>query len=179
VKGASARSEAAVGQDTEVVSLCAFEVNGGAFAIDLRRVREILRPARITAVPKAPAYVEGVIDLRGAVIPVVDLRKRLGVAAPQASALNRLVVVWMGRREVGLLVDRVTGVVRLQRGELLPAPDLWLEGGARLFVGACRDGGSELRLLLNLKALLTSAEAVPAESLERLRGQATLPRTTP
>lgn len=152
----------------EVVSLCSFEVNGGAFAIDLRRVREILRPTKITAVPKAPAFLEGVIDLRGAVLPVVDLRKRLGRPQPAADPLNRLVLAWVGRREIGLLVDRVAGVLRLSRTELLPAPDLWLEQGARLFVGACHDPGGGLVLLLNLRALLESSEPVDVDALRRL-----------
>ncbi|MHB8420445.1 MAG: chemotaxis protein CheW [Myxococcales bacterium] len=178
-QGRPATESAAPDGGHEVVSLCAFEVNGGSFAIDLRRVREILRPTKITKVPKAPAYLEGVVHLRGSVIPVVDLRKRLGNDAPGSGPLNRLVIAWIGRRVIGLLVDRVRGVLRLPRGELLPAPDLWLEKGARLFVGACRGTSGELGLLLNLRALLASDEPVEAAAVERLRAGAAPPGSRP
>ncbi len=138
-----------------IVSLCAFEIEGQGFAIDLRRVREILRPQRVTPVPGAPAAIEGVIRLRDDVIPVVDLRKRLGVARPSDGPSNRLIIAWVGRRLVGLLVDRIADVVRVERSSLLPAPDLWVEGGVRCFVGTCGDG-DDLRLLLDVEALLAS-----------------------
>ncbi len=143
-----------------VVSLCSFTVGSESFVLDLLRVREILRPMKVTPVPKAPPYVEGVIHLRGAVIPVVDLRKRLGVEVPGSGPQNRLIVCWVGRRQVGLIVDHVTDVVRIPKSQLLPAPDLWLEGGARYFLGVCGEP-PDLKLLLNLKALLTSSEPVP------------------
>jgi purine-binding chemotaxis protein CheW len=142
------------------VSLCAFEVGGEGFVLDLLRVREILRPMKVTPVPKAPTHLEGVIHLRGAVIPVVDLRKRLGVEAIENGSLNRLIVCRIGRRQVGLVVDRVTNVLRIPISQILPTPDLWLEGGARYFLGVCGEG-QDLKLLLNLKALLSSSEPVP------------------
>jgi purine-binding chemotaxis protein CheW len=148
------------GDRDPIVSLCSFKVGGEGFVLDLLRVREILRPMKVTPVPKAPPYLEGVIHLRGAVVPVVDLRKRLGVASIEDGPQNRLIVCWVGRRQVGLIVDHVTDVIRIPRSRLLPTPDLWLEGGARYFLGVCGDP-PDLKLLLNLKALLTSGEPVP------------------
>ncbi len=158
----------------EVVSLCAFEVNRSHFAIDLRRVREILRPLKITPLPSAPVHLEGLIHLRGAVVPVVDLRKRLGNPTPTGGPLDRLVVACIGRREVGFLVDRVSGVIRLPRCDLLPAPDLWLEEGARLFLGACRHEDAGLTLLLNLRALLSSARSVNPAAVQGARSAGAL-----
>ncbi len=155
------------GASEPIVSLCAFEVGGEGFVLDLLRVREILRPMKVTPVPKGPAHLEGVIHLRGAVIPVVDLRKRLGVGVAKSEPHNRLIVCWIGRRQVGLVVDRVTEVIRIPRSKILPTPDLWLEGGARYFLGVCGEGAT-LKLLLNLKALLTSSEPVPSSQRKGL-----------
>ncbi len=140
-----------------LVSLCAFDVGAEGYALDLRRIREILRPLRITSVPRAPPFLEGVVQLRDAVIPVVDLRKRLGAPVVDGPG-RRLLLALVGRRPVALVVDRVAGVLRLPRSSLRPAPVLW-GGGASCFLGACEDG-ERLRLLLDLKALLRSDEPI-------------------
>lgn len=125
---------------------------------------------KVTPVPKAPPYLEGVIHLRGVVVPVIDLRKRLGVVSIEDGPQNRLVVCWVGRRLVGLIVDRVADVIRLARLKLLPTPDLWLEGGNRYFLGVCGEP-PHLKLLLNLKALLTSGDPVPRLSRREEMGR--------
>jgi len=168
------------------VELCAFRVGEEEYAIDLRRIREILQPLPITPVPRAPEYVDGVMNLRGEVIPVVDVRKRLGLA-PRAGGRAKVLVVNVAGRVLGLLVDAVSEVVRLPRSAIGPPPALLATGGPRLFLGVC--GAREartaagarhavpagkapprLRLLLNVKALLgptTPAAAAAALELSR------------
>lgn len=138
------------------VQLCAFLVGSTEYVIDLMRIEEILRPQRITPLPEAPAWVEGVLSLRGNLVPIVHLRRRLGLEVIPATAKTRLLVCWMGRRRVGFLVDRVTEVVRVTRGDIRPPPPLLAPGSTSYVVGVC--GPPErLLLLLNLKALLTAA----------------------
>jgi purine-binding chemotaxis protein CheW len=138
------------------VQLCAFRVGEQEYAVDLMRVEEILRPPPVTPLPRAPAVVEGVAHLRGAVVPVVDLRRCLGAPLPEvAGRRERLLVCLLGRRRVALRVDAVLEVMRVARADLRPAPPLSVEAGTPFVVGVC--GSPErLRLLLDVKVLLAA-----------------------
>jgi purine-binding chemotaxis protein CheW len=150
-----------------IIQLCAFQVGGEEYVIDIMRIREIIRPIRITAVPRAPDFIEGVINLRGEVIPVVDLRKRLSVPASQTRKKVRYIICSVGGRRVGLVVDAVTEVLRIPRSALKSTPALLARSGPRFFLGVC--GPQErLKLLLNIKALLESQEKVPSADLRAL-----------
>ncbi len=143
-----------------VVQLCAFAVGSEQYVLDLMRVSEIVLPQRVTAVPRAPEFVEGVVNLRGAIIPVVDLRKRLGVPATQTRK-TRLIICTVGGRRVGLLADAVTEVLRIPRSEIRPVPDLLATSGRRYFLGVCGKPGA-LKLLLDARALLESDAPLPS-----------------
>jgi len=169
------------GRADPIIELCIFRVGDEEYAIDLRRMREILQPLPITPVPRGPAFMEGVVNLRGEVIPVVDVRKRLGLAGP-AGPRPKVLVVNVAGRVLGLVVDGVSGVIRLARSAIGPPPPLLAASGSRLFLGVCgaaegrpgtgvRGGkgpaSPRLRLLLNVKALL---EADSPERARALRG---------
>jgi purine-binding chemotaxis protein CheW len=160
--------------DDALVQLCTFRIGGEDYAVDIMRVREIIHPLPITPVPRAPAFVEGVVRLRGEVIPVLDVRRRLGVAQAPTSRKTRFLVVNVARRRIGLVVDEVCEVLRLPRREIRPAPALGSDG-PRFFLGVCggdaaqgaaRRSGSpgRLRLLLDVKALLDPAVDGEAEA---------------
>lgn len=156
-EGAAARL-ASGGPD--LAQLCTFRVGGEDYAIDIMRVREIIPPLPVTPVPRAPPFVEGVIRLRGDVIPVLDVRRRLGLPVTPPTRKTKVLIVNVARRRLGLVVDEVTEVVRIPRVEIRPAPALVEGGGARFFLGVCggeggaRRGPGRLRLLLNVRALL-------------------------
>jgi purine-binding chemotaxis protein CheW len=158
-----------------LAQLCAFRIGGEDYAIDIMRVREIIHPLPITPVPRAPAFVEGVVRLRGDVLPVLDVRKRLGLPPAPPTRKSRFLLVNVAGRRLALVVDEVREVLRLPRSEIRPAPPLGAPGTPRFFLGVCggeRSGGragAPLRLLLNVKALLDPA--VPGEA-EAAREQA-------
>lgn len=136
-----------------LVQLCAFFVGAEEYVLDIMRVEEILPPQRVTPIPHAPSFVEGVLHLRGIILPVVDLRRRLlGQATPE-SPKSRLLVCRLGTRRVAVRVDRVSEVLRLRRGDIKPAPALVVGGRSPFVVGVCGPP-DRLRLLLDLKALL-------------------------
>jgi purine-binding chemotaxis protein CheW len=161
-----------------IVQLCAFRVGDEEYVVDLRRIREIVQPLPITAVPRAPEWMEGVVNLRGEVLPVLDVRKRLGlgIGPRPPSRRAKLLVAQVAGRMLALLVDGVCEVVRIPRSALGPPPPLEGAAGARLFVGVCmtrpsaaaaarartadaaREGAGavprRVRLLLDVKALL-------------------------
>lgn len=148
-----------------VVPLAAFSVGEQEYVIDVMRIRSIVRPLPIARVPHAPAWVEGMVELRGAVVPVVDLRKRLGATPTTPGPKARMLICAVGGREVALLVDRVLEVMRIPRGAIRAAPELLRKDGPHFYLGvveAASRGEVRLRLLLNLRALLESSEPVPA-----------------
>ena len=139
--------------------LISFEIAGQEFCIDIRSVREIRGWTQVTRMPHTPAYVMGVINLRGSVMPVLDLRQRLGLGETTASSRHVFVVVQHEERLAGLMVDAVQETFEVDAGLLQAPPDvdldtderlvdaiLPLEGRmlSRLVVGALLPGGSRL-----------------------------------
>jgi purine-binding chemotaxis protein CheW len=140
---------------TDEVQLCVLRVGGEEYVVDIRRVEEILPVPALTVVPRAPKFLEGVVRLRNDVLPVIDVRKRLGVTPRRTSKRHRdkLVVCRVGRRRVGLVVDAVTQVLRVPRSEMKPAP-LAATPGRQPHVLGVTGSERQLRMLLDVKALL-------------------------
>ncbi|MFL5322334.1 MAG: chemotaxis protein CheW [Myxococcaceae bacterium] len=134
------------------LQLCAFRVGDEEYVLDIMRIEEILQPHPTTRVAGAPEWVQGVINLRGAIIPVVELRKRLqSRGAPPPKLKPKFLVCRIGRRRVALLVDGVTEVIRVGLDELKPAPGILSGGHAPFVLGVCGPP-DRLRLLLDVKA---------------------------
>jgi purine-binding chemotaxis protein CheW len=134
----------------EDLKLAGFYVGTGLYGIEIMRIKEVIqaRPHPIRPVPYAPAIVEGVIQLRGVVIPVVDLRRRFNSAVdPAIEHLNKLIIVSVAGRIAGLKVDRVLGELRVPASSLRPAPSMLRpeaeRGGDNIFSGVTRIGGEE------------------------------------
>ncbi len=149
--------------DGDAIQLCVVRIGAESYAIDLKRVDEILPVPVVTPLPRAPRFLEGVMRLRGEVVPVVDARKRLEVTSMAVQALKpsgkpkrteRLVVCRIGSRRIGVLVDGVTQVQRVLRSSLRPAPLANRPGAAPHILGVTGEG-DHLTLLLDVKALLT------------------------
>lgn len=104
------------------LQLVTFELAGEEFAVDILAVREINRMMELTRVPQSPPEVEGVINLRGKIIPVLDLRKRFSLPAGARDEHNRIVVVEVHGRVLGFIVDRVHEVLRISSEIVEPAP---------------------------------------------------------
>jgi purine-binding chemotaxis protein CheW len=117
---ALAGTQAATGEQQIVV----FDLSGETFGADIHSVREIVRMQAITRIPQAPASIEGVINLRGKVNPVMDLRKRFGLDAGEETAESRIVVVDIGDKDVGLIVNAVTEVTRIPADAIEPATSI-------------------------------------------------------
>src|SRR5207237_570202 len=107
-----------------ILQLAVFRIGDREYALDIMRIKEIIRPLPITPVPKAPPFIEGVVELRGAIIPMLDLRKRFEVPATSPSRTTKYIVVGVEGRIIGLVVDAVSEVIRVQRDEVRPAPSM-------------------------------------------------------
>ncbi len=100
-------------QDGEERQLVIFDLADEAYGVNIETVREIIRMQEITQVPRTPDYVEGVINLRGKVIPVIDMRKRFGFPVAEHTKDTRIVVIDIDGNDIGATVDAVTEVLRL------------------------------------------------------------------
>lgn len=135
------------------------------YAIDILSIRQIVRPQAVRPVPKAPAFIHGVVDLRGHVIPVLDLGHRFGLGNRETTRASKLIIVQCSDRLLALHVDRVLGVIRVSRDELQPTPQ-WITGAeAAVFSGLCRREG-HIVLILDLSALLSLGEEVRLRAFE-------------
>ncbi len=111
-------------QESVGQELISFRIGEQEFCVDIMAVREIRGWTQATPLPQAPSYVRGVINLRGAVLPIVDLSARLGLGATQPDVRNVIIVVRIGTRLVGLLVDAVSEVLTATADMIQPTPDV-------------------------------------------------------
>ena len=107
-----------------LLQLVTFRVEGEEFGVDILRVQEIIRSMEVTRVPKAPDFVEGVINLRGKVIPIIDLRKRFGIGQKAHDRDTRIIVMEISSAVVGFVVDSVSEVLRLPAETVEPTPSV-------------------------------------------------------
>jgi purine-binding chemotaxis protein CheW len=128
------------------------------------RTFEVLKFARLRKVPKAPDFIEGMVNLRDQVVPVVDMRKRLGLPERSEGEMSRLLVVAIGNSRVALRVDDVPGVLELAPDAINPAPDLFRGLERRYLEGIAQDG-ERLMILLDLEEVLTSKERLALQEL--------------
>lgn len=149
------------------VQLACFRVGSELYALDIMRIKEIIRPQKLTPVPKAPSFIEGVINLRGAVIPVADLRKRFDQPISDENRKNRIVICSLAGKIIGLLVDEVTEVKRFERHEIAPAPQFIKGPEADYFLGVARRD-DELIMLINLEKVLSTEELIELQSIVRV-----------
>jgi purine-binding chemotaxis protein CheW len=152
-----------------------FRIGRETFGLPIAMVREIVRVPDITSVPNAADYIEGVINLRGRIIPVVDLRKRFGEQSPEPNKKNRVVVVEMEHRAIGLLVNSASEVLKIPPSEIEAPQKVFEEGELGYITGVAKLKG-RLVILLDLNRILERRElrrieevadseaAVPAES---------------
>lgn len=141
-------------KDLQVVG---FRIGRETFGLPISTVREIVRVPVITSVPNAPDYIEGVINLRGRIIPVVDLRKRFGEPVAEPSKKNRIVVVEMEQRSIGLIVNSASEVLRIPPSEIEAPSNVFQEGELNYITGVGKLRG-RLVILLDLNRILQRGE---------------------
>ncbi|MGC6487034.1 MAG: chemotaxis protein CheW [Planctomycetota bacterium] len=151
-----ARAAAAVGegQSSQVVSFC---LGDEEYGVDIMTVQEIILFGCITQVPEVPDHVLGVINLRGNVIPILNLRRRFGMPDQPAEDATRIVVMNLNGRTVGVVVDGVNEVLRLSEDEVSPTPQS-LSGAGKDYVTGLARRGERLLILLDMARLLGSGE---------------------
>jgi len=151
-------------KDDSILQLVTFKLENDEFGVDILKVQEINRMMSITKIPNAPAFTEGVINLRGKIIPIIDLRKKLGFESKVYDKSTRIIVVELDGIVLGFVVDSVSEVLRIPRDTIEPPPSIigniesdFIEG-----VGKLQD---RLLILLELKKIFTNTERKGIEKI--------------
>lgn len=144
-----------------ILQLVTFCLGEEEFGVNILIVSEIIRLVQITVVPHAPPFIEGVINLRGRVLPVIGLRKRFGMPAMEVTAKTRIVVMMWDHQLVGFLVDSVSEVLRLPVSSIEETPPV-LNGVGSEYIEGVGQMGEKLLVLLNMQSLMENS-ALPEE----------------
>jgi purine-binding chemotaxis protein CheW len=138
--------------------MACFRVGGRDCAVDVMRIAEVLRPVPVTPLPAAPPFVEGLIELRGRFLPVIDLRRRFGGEAPSDPASGKLIVAPLAGASVALVVDDVSGVERIPDELIQPPPSLASARVAPPFLSGVVRWNDRVLMVLDLDAVLSADE---------------------
>jgi purine-binding chemotaxis protein CheW len=141
--------------------LMAFKAGGQEFCVDIMAIREIRGWTAATPLPKTPSYMKGVINLRGTILPILDLSARLGLGMCEPSGRNVIMVVQIANRSVGLLVDSVSEIIMVSGKDIQPAPSVAMDEIKALITGII-PVGQRLLSLLDVHLVLPEIEAEAA-----------------
>ncbi len=144
--------------------LVVFELANEHYGVDISSVESIIKMQEITRIPHSPSFVEGITNLRGLVLPVIDLRKRFGLEAQEASRDSRIMVVALGAVKVGMIVDAVSEVLRVPSESIEPPPSMTTSSKANFITGIAKLNDL-LVILLDLSKILTTDEQVELSSV--------------
>jgi purine-binding chemotaxis protein CheW len=143
--------------DTALIQLVTFGIDEEEFGVEILKVQEIIRMMEITRVPRAPKFVEGVINLRGKVIPIIDLRKRFGLEPRKRDKNTRIIVIEISSMIVGFIVDSVSEVLRIPANTIEPPPPV-VSGLDSEYISGVGKLADRLLILLDLDRLLSNEE---------------------
>jgi len=167
-------------QSNRELQIVGFRVGNETYGVPITALHEIVRVPEITAVPDAPEYLEGVINLRGKIVSVIDLRKRFGIQDTSSSRRNRILVVEFNGRLSGLIVDSASEVLKIPPADVEPPPAVLQEGGLNCITGLGKYQGRLIMLLDTTKLLESGSlrvqkaqgEAKAANTKAEVRGAA-------
>jgi len=142
------------GSSEGVLELLAFRLANEEYAVDLLKIKEIIRFVEITRVPRTPSAIKGIISLRGTIVPAFDLRIRLGLEESPPERKTRIVVVMLEKGLMGLIVDEVTDVIKIKANEIETPPSVVGGSESEHLIGVVRSKGHLLILLDLEKALV-------------------------
>lgn len=157
-------SATAKSSDDPILQWVTFRLSGETYGINVMQVQEVLRYSEVAPVPGAPAYVLGIINLRGNVVTVIDTRHRFGLEPGEITDNTRIVIIEAENHVIGILVDSVAEVVYLRESEIETAPSVGNEDSAKFIQGVCHKN-DELLILVALDKLLTEEQWAEVDNI--------------
>jgi purine-binding chemotaxis protein CheW len=134
-----------------------FVLGGEEYGVDILKVQEIRGYEKVTPIPAAPAYLKGVMNLRGIIVPVIDLRLKFGMADPKYDSFTVVIILRVAGRVIGIVVDGVSDVTRLNAADVKAAPQLGSLVDSSFLAGLATQG-DRMVLLLDIEKFLSSGE---------------------
>lgn len=151
-------------QSMQELQLVIFRLGSEEYGLPITKVQEINRLVPITKLPQTPSFMEGVINLRGRIIPVIDLRKRFQLKVADHGDESRIIIVEVSGQTVGIIVDAVNEVVRMPASSVEPPPPVFILDAQYIYgVGKLED---RLLILLDIDNILTSQESIELNSIK-------------
>jgi len=161
--GHAAHADPAAGS----VEFINFAIGNDQYGVDIMSVREIKEWSNVTHLPKQPDYVRGVLNLRGVVVPIIDLRCRFGQGLTDCTPTHIIIIVQMEGRQIGLLADRVLDIVSFEQSAVQPVPSVARSSRARFLAGLVTVEGAMIALIDLVRLLSDEADGEPA-GMQRL-----------
>jgi purine-binding chemotaxis protein CheW len=156
------KSDLDVAENAALIQLVTFELDNEEFGVDVLGVREIIRMTSITKMPNAPDYVEGVIDLRGMIVPVLSMRQRFSLPHHDNDEHSRILVMELQGKLVGFIVDAVSEVFRIASDAIQPPPQVTQQMGMQDCIVGILHHNERLLIVLDLNMLFDPSEEVLA-----------------
>ena len=144
--------------DSDLLQLVIFQLGGEEFGVEIMAVQEIIKMPAITAIPQAPEYVAGVINLRGRIIVVVNLSKKFNILSSEMNKEYKVIVVELENQVIGMMVDSVSEVLRIPNTSVDPAPGMVASGSSSNYIQGVGKLEDRLLILLDLRNVLSDHE---------------------
>ncbi|HET6420353.1 MAG TPA: chemotaxis protein CheW [Geobacteraceae bacterium] len=144
--------------NSELIQLVSFNLDQEEYGVDVLKVREIIRMPNVTRVPNTPLYVEGVINLRGKVIPIISMRKKFSLCDKDNDKQTRIMVMDMDGELMGFIVDSVSEVIRISETEIQPPPPVVNGGVDQICLSGVINRDDRLLVLLELEKAFSLEE---------------------
>lgn len=141
----------------DFLHVVSFRLRHEEYAIEITKVKEIILLEGITRIPQVPEFIEGIINLRGNVIPIIDLRKRFGLSADERTEHTRIIVTRMEGRIIGLIVDSVSQVMKIPKVDVQPSPDAIASVAGEYILGIGKVD-ERMIILLDIERILSESE---------------------
>jgi purine-binding chemotaxis protein CheW len=148
----------------EVVQVVSFRLGSEEYGVDISQVQEIIRMVEITHVPRAPKFMEGVINLRGQLIPIIDLRTRFGMQRIDKTKSTRIIVTEIGNKRVGIVVDSVSEVLNIPIENVEDAPEM-IAGVGTEYIQGVGKMDERLIIMLDLTMVISGEEKQALEQI--------------
>ncbi len=156
---------------TEESQLVVFKIGEEEFGVNIHQVREIVRLVPITPIPRAPEFIEGVVNLRGQILAVIDLSKRLELSSRPRSEKTRIIVIEVEDKTVGMIVDEVTEVLRISKGQIEHTPNIIESEINQRYITGVGKLEEKLLILIDLLAVFSVEEIEHLEKIEEAAGK--------
>ena len=138
-------------------NLVTFRLGSGEYAIDIMQAKEIIKMEKITLIPNAPDFVEGVINLRGNIIPIIDLKKRFNLEETEGDKNTGIIIVKIEDVDMGIIIDSISKVVSIANSDIQPPPPM-LSGIGQKYIKGVGKLEDKLLVVLDLEKLFTTDE---------------------